>query len=329
VNNILHRKFLAVLIAVVALLSVNLALAKDYSVTAGNWKVDFKSNDTLYTEIKEETNFMSVWVKEDPGLTTRSGTIQLFEYDIPTPFGRESMKGWMSLYLSSMNKTPTISNYSIDSTDAVIAEGWDATLGRIVYGAMYPIDKDSYGSAQKVVGFISLLDRKTNFEILDSLHVEYINSPQASQTFTTAKTNNWVYPGESQETAQQTSANSGISEPYVLIKCEGTLYDKLGSYTEAGTGKVYLVTNLQIENHGYNEFSVNPNYVKVEINNVQYDYSWVDVGDLGLASLDSATLKDGGMINGAVAFEIPRNTNQYSLVWKTWESYNVKVEYVK
>jgi hypothetical protein len=53
------------------------------------------------------------------------------------------------------------------------------------------------------------------------------------------------------------------------------------------------------------------------------------VGDLGLASLDSATLKDGGMINGAVAFEIPRNTNQYSLVWKTWESYNVKVEYVK
>jgi hypothetical protein len=109
------------------------------------------------------------------------------------------------------------------------------------------------------------------------------------------------------------------------------LYNKLGPYTEAGPGKVYLITNLQIENHGYDEFSVNPNYVKVETNNVQYDYSWVSLDDLGLASLDSATLKDGGIITGAIAFEIPSNTNQYALVWKTWagDSYNVKVEYVK
>lgn len=328
-NNMLYRKFLAVLIAVIVLLCANLALAEDYSVTAGNWQVDFKSNETLYTEVKEESNYIAIWVKEDPGMiSTRSGSIQLFEYDNPTPFGKEALKGWMSLYISSINETPNMSDYLIDGTDAVIAEGWDPKFGRMVYGAIYPIDKNTYGSAQKSVGFLSLLDRKTNFEILDSLHVKYVDSPQAPRTSTTTKTNNWVYTGGSQETAQQ-AANSGMIEPYVLIKCEGILYDELGSYTEAGTGKVYLVTDLQIENHGYDEFSVNPNYVKVEINNVQYDYSWVGVDDVGLASLDSVTLKDGGIIKGAVAFEIPQNTNQYSLVWKAWESYNVKVEYVK
>jgi hypothetical protein len=68
----------------------------------------------------------------------------------------------------------------------------------------------------------------------------------------------------------------------------------------------------------------------VEIDNVQYDYSWVSLDELGLASLDSATLKDGGIINGAVAFEIPSTAEQYALIWKTWagDSYNVIVEYL-
>lgn len=189
-NKIFNRRILAVLIAVIALLSVNLVLAKDYSVTAGNWKVDFRSNDTLYTEVREESNFMSVWVKEDPGMiSTRSGSIQLMKYDNPTPFGQDALKGWMSLYMSSMNETPIMSDYSIDSTDAVVAEGWNTTFGRMVYGAIYPLDKNTYGSAQKSVGFLSLLDRKTNFEILDSLHVEYVDSPQTPKTPVTTTTN--------------------------------------------------------------------------------------------------------------------------------------------
>jgi len=160
---------------------------------------------------------------------------------------------------------------------------------------------------------------------LDSLHVEYSDSPLASQTPVTTATDYRI------PTVQPASKNSGIKEPYVLVTCQGTLYNKIGKYTEADPGKAYLVTNLQIENHGYDEFSVNPNYVKVEINNVQYDYSWVSVGDLGLPSLGTATLKDGGIINGAVAFEIPSNADKYALVWKTWawESCNVKVEYVE
>ena len=51
-NKIFNGKFLAILIAVIALLGCSLASAKDYSATAGNWQVDFKSNETLYTNVE-------------------------------------------------------------------------------------------------------------------------------------------------------------------------------------------------------------------------------------------------------------------------------------
>jgi len=194
-NRRFSGKLLAVLISLVALLCT--VSAKDYSVTAGNWQVDFKSNDTLYTDVDDSNDYYMIWVKEDPGLTTRSSSITLFEFDAPVPYGKESLKGWISLLLSSMNKTPTMSYYTIDNTDAVIAEGWVDKFGRIVHAAMYPIDKNSYDSAQRAVGFISLLDKKTNFEILDSLHVEYSDSPLASQTPAYTTTNNRVNQGRS------------------------------------------------------------------------------------------------------------------------------------
>lgn len=127
----------------------------------------------------------------------------------------------------------------------------------------------------------------------------------------------------------ETKPSKSYTEPYILIKCKENLHNTIGQYTKADVGKVYLVADLQIENHGYKEFSVNPNYVKIEIDNVQYDYSWVSVEELGLASLDSVTLKDGGITKGAVAFEIPSDSKEYSLVWDAWQTYNVKVEFVK
>ena len=51
-ENLMNRGFygtlLAVLVTIAALSCI--ASAKDYSVTAGNWQVDFRTNDTLYTE---------------------------------------------------------------------------------------------------------------------------------------------------------------------------------------------------------------------------------------------------------------------------------------
>lgn len=335
-NNIFRGKLLVLLIAVIALLSGNLASAKDYSVAAGNWKIDFKSNEILYTSVEFEAptsndaaGYYIIWVNKDAGVTPRTSSIFLFDY---SPNSAPTNRAWMEKYASSLvsgfNKTPSISEYSIDGREALIVEGWSDEYEKFVYGAMYPLDPTTDNTAQKLVGYGSNLDKETTFAIIDSLHVEYVDLPQANQTSVNTKTNDWVYPGGSKGTVQPISTNSDMTEPYVLIKCQGTLYDEISQYTEADPGKVYLVTDLQIENHGYDEFSVNPNYVKVVINNVQYDYSWVDVGDLGLSSLDSVTLMDGGMVCGAVAFEIPSSTNQYSLVWKAWESYNVKIEFV-
>jgi hypothetical protein len=340
VNNIFNRKFLAVSIAVIALLSGNIVLAKDYSVTAGNWQVDFKSNESLYTSVEwspptsnDGTGYYMVWVNKDPGKTSRTSSVFLFDYGskLSAPTNRAWMEKYVSDLISGFNNTPSISEYFIDGRNATLAEGWSKEFEKFTYAAMYPFDPTTDNTAQKFVGFGSNLDKKTTFEIIDSLHVEYADSPQASQTPATSRTNNWVTDIRSQGIAQPASANPSIMEPYILIKCQGTLYNQLGSYTKAGIGKVYLVTNLQIENHGYDEFSVNPNYVKVEINNVQYDYAWASLDDLGLASLDSVTLKNGGKVTGAVAFEIPKNSDQYALVWKTWagDPYNVKVEFVK
>lgn len=318
------RWALPVIIIVFILPSIDPMSAKDYSAKVENWRITFSSDETLYTESVLNDSFDTIWIKKYPDSFVKSGGLELFTYDDPIPYGKESLRGWMSLFFSSFNKTPVLSDYSIDGKDALMAEGWYAPLGQIVFGAIYPLDLNSYGSAQKVAAFISSLDQKTTLEILDSLHVEYVE-PQTTQA--SAITHNLVVPNGAQGTTQSSPA-TGRVEPYVLIKCKGTLYNKLGAYAEAGVGKVYLVTNLEIENHGYDDFSVNPNYAKVEIDNVLYDYTWLsyNLKDLGLPSLGTVTLMNGGKTSGAIAFEIPRNTQQYRLIWSSRSNYNVYVE---
>jgi hypothetical protein len=236
-----NRRFLAIFVAVVALLSGNLASAKDYSATAGNWKVDFKSNDTLYTEVQwnepadsSSSGYYMVWVKEDPGTTTRSGAFSLLEYDNPVPFGKESLKGWMSLFFSTFNRTPIMSDYTIDGINALIAEGWNDTFGRIVYGAIYPIGINSYDSAQKSVGFLSLLDRETTLEILDSLHVEYVDSPQTPETPVTTTANI-----ENVESSQ-------VTQTSVISQAVGTRENPVPMGTSVDLGDDWIVTVLSV-----------------------------------------------------------------------------------
>jgi len=333
-NKISKGVFSLILIAALGFSAFNLAVAKDYSANAGDWQVDFKSNDTLYTDVvwnaptDSMNGYYAINVKEDPGITTRAAIISILNLKYLTPVGKEIMDYYINTSFASFNETPKLSRSVIDGENIIIAEGWANNFGRMAYQAIYPLDVRSNRTTNKLASFVSLLDTKTSLEIINSIRFKRIENP-TNDAKSGISTNNWVYQSAPQETAQSASTNPSIVGPYVLIKCQGTLYNQIGQFTKADPGKVYLVTNLQIENHGYDEFSVNPNYVKVEINNVQYDYSWVSVSDLGLASLDSVTLKDGGVITGAVAFEIPSNTNEYALVWKAWESYNVKVEYVK
>lgn len=80
--------------------------------------------------------------------------------------------------------------------DAVIAEEWDDTYGGITYLTTYSIDLNQSGYAQRLVGFISKLDKRTSLEILDSLHVEYTGS-MPTQTLAPTTTNDRVNQDES------------------------------------------------------------------------------------------------------------------------------------
>lgn len=177
-NRRFSGKLLAVLISLVALLCT--VSAKDYSVTAGNWQVDFRTNDTLYTETERrapEASMVSgyiIWIERFPAVKeSTGGFIYLSETTKSLPHDKDSVRSYVKNLISLVNTTPILSDYLIDGTDAVIAEGWDDKLGEIEYGAIYPIDIDQNGYTTRSVIFSSYLDKKTTFEILDSLHVEY------------------------------------------------------------------------------------------------------------------------------------------------------------
>ena len=190
------NKILAFLIVAITL-SSNLALAKYYSVTAGNWQVDFKSNETLYTSVEwkapansDGVGFYMVWVKKDPETTSRTSAIFLYDYSPNSvPTNRAWMEKYVSGLISGFNNTPSISEYFIDGRKALIAEGWSKEFEKFTYAVMYPFDPTTDNTAQKFVGFNSNLDKKTTSEILDSLHVEYAASSQIPQTLVTTTTN--------------------------------------------------------------------------------------------------------------------------------------------
>ena len=46
------------------------------------------------------------------------------------------------------------------------------------------------------------------------------------------------------------SANS-IPTKYVLLNNSGELTDYIGRYTEANSGKTFLIIEMELENHGY------------------------------------------------------------------------------
>ena len=127
-NRGFYGTLLAVLVTIAALSCI--ASAKDYSVTAGNWQVDFRTNDTLYTETElfapkgSAIQGYVIWVKMNPKTKEKSGAIHLRESNVLAPFDKDSLRPLIRSYLSSMNKTPIVSDYFIDDTDAVIAEGW-------------------------------------------------------------------------------------------------------------------------------------------------------------------------------------------------------------
>jgi len=118
------------------------------------------------------------------------------------------------------------------------------------------------------------------------------------------------------------------AEQYIQIdKAPGTKYQKIG-YSSPDPGKMFLVIDLTIENHGYDSVDTNPYRFKVTVDNVQYDIAGVSysLDSIDKAMLDSVTLKDGGKISGSLAFQVPGTTTDYSFEYVpySWENYDVK-----
>lgn len=116
------------------------------------------------------------------------------------------------------------------------------------------------------------------------------------------------------------SANS-LPSKYVLLNHSGELTDYIGRYTEANSGKTFLVIEMELENRGYNTVDINPNYFAVVIDKVAYPY---DKATYSTESpLDSVALLDGGKTSGYLVFQIPEDKTIYTLVFAGQEEEEV------
>jgi len=198
----MNRRFYGMLLVVLLSITASLCIAsaKDYSITAGNWQVDFKTNDTYYTETERraaednEASDYGIWILKDPAGKELGAYIILNDFAGFIPYNKDSMRSYANDTYSTIFETPILSDYLIDGRYAVIIEGWSENVGHIGYGAIYTVDQNGYGS--RAVIFSSYLDKKTTFEILDSLHVKYTGSLPAQTPAPTA-TNNRVNQGGS------------------------------------------------------------------------------------------------------------------------------------
>jgi hypothetical protein len=123
----------------------------------------------------------------------------------------------------------------------------------------------------------------------------------------------------SASTPKQTTTKSTSDDIYVHVQHSGQQMNKIG-YSTPDPGKVYLVVNLNLENHGYSGVDTNPNNFKIEANSIEYGYSpaTYSLPDAGYPKLDTVTLKDGGKISGRLAFEVPKGTTSYTLTFDSW-----------
>lgn len=129
--------------------------------------------------------------------------------------------------------------------------------------------------------------------------------------------------GVGTKTATSTKVNE-LPSKYILINRSAGLYSSIGRYTEPAPGKVFLLLKMEIENHGYTEFSVSPLYFNIIIDGVEYSYdsATYSLDERGLAPLDSVKLRDGGKTSGCLVYQIPTGKTQYVIEYGGPGRYN-------
>ena len=101
----------------------------------------------------------------------------------------------------------------------------------------------------------------------------------------------------------------GISSPdgrKVLIKYSGEPIDHIGE-SKPAPNYIYLILTLDIENHGYSEFSTNPGRFYVRVNRIAYDVALISFPE----EMKTFALSDGQRIKGKLAFEVPATVSSW------------------
>lgn len=121
--------------------------------------------------------------------------------------------------------------------------------------------------------------------------------------------------------------NVTLTASAVKVNYSGQTIDKI-SYTTPDIGKTFLLVDITIANHGYDDVSTNPGNFYIEINNVKYGYdsSSYSLKEIGKHTLEMADLADGGQISGYLVFQIPANENKYQLIYDNYEGYDVRYD---
>lgn len=120
------------------------------------------------------------------------------------------------------------------------------------------------------------------------------------------------------------------ADPEVVVTVEKAYTTaSLGYLGQPDSGYKFLVLDLEMMNNGYSQFYVNPNYLKLVLNNGHYGYDWhtYNIKDVGYPPMSSCTIEDGETLDTAIAFQVPASSssaNNWDLRWQDWSGDNVR-----
>lgn len=114
-------------------------------------------------------------------------------------------------------------------------------------------------------------------------------------------------------------AGAASAEQYVQVDYSGEVIGSNSfSYASPDVGKEFLLVDITIASHGYDDVFTNPNRFQVEVNNVKYGYDTAShsLENIGKPILDTdAHLGNGGQISGYLVFQIPAGATNWVLVF--------------
>jgi len=112
---------------------------------------------------------------------------------------------------------------------------------------------------------------------------------------------------------------------FVLLKLMDDLTLHELGYSEADPGKKFILVNVNVKNHGYHEFDLDPYCIKMTVNKIVYDRVYLSLADNGYPPLEEVTIQDGGETSGYVAFSVPDESYDYGLKYDqwSWDNYNI------